>query len=366
MKRIALIFGFMAFGSQLMAFEMNAMDSVGIEKVGDQTFIIHQVEPKETMFAISRRYQAPMNDIIQNNDLKDGLKIGQRLRIPFIPKTAVPQGAKLHKVNSGETLYSVAKSYNVKVEDLMAWNDLKGTDISVGQPLIIQGVATQEETPTVAEVKETAQVVNQQVAVVEEVMPETKSAESPVPASTDEAGVVTIENPQPEWFTHTVSQGETLFAIAKKYDAKIEDLINWNALTSNNLVQGQNLKVGKRGGVVPSRSTQTEPSVNEGLVINESPEKPASTEFKNIKEMGLAEVIEGTGNHKKYLVLHRTAPVGTIMRIRNEENDITIFARVVGKIPETGDNNRLVIKVSKAAYDQLRAVNSRFPVEISY
>ena len=91
-----------------------------------------------------------------------------------------------------------------------------------------------------------------------------------------------------------------------------------------------------------------------------------STAYKNVRETGLAEVIEGTGNHKKYLVLHRTAPVGTIMRVRNEENDITIFARVVGKLPDTGDNSRLVIKLSKAAYDQLRAVNARFPVEVAY
>jgi hypothetical protein len=56
----------------------------------------------------------------------------------------------------------------------------------------------------------------------------------------------------------------------------------------------------------------------------------------------------------------------TIMRIRNEENDITVFARVVGVLPNTGDNNKLIIKVSKAAFDQLRAVNSRFPVEVSY
>jgi hypothetical protein len=54
------------------------------------------------------------------------------------------------------------------------------------------------------------------------------------------------------------------------------------------------------------------------------------------------------------------------MRIRNEENDITVFARVVGVLPDTGNNNKLIIKVSKAAFDQLKAVNSRFPVEVSY
>src|SRR5690606_23555925 len=137
-----------------------------------------------------------------------------------------------------------------------------------------------------------------------------------------------------------VTQGQTLFSIAKQYNAKIEDLIAWNGLTSTNLSHGQNLKVG-------SDSTNTVPTITSPAPANKPAERQvtnptastgtagssassSSTAFKNVKETGQAEVIEGTGNHKKYLVLHRTAPVGTIMRIRNEQNDITVFARVVG------------------------------------
>ncbi len=98
----------------------------------------------------------------------------------------------------------------------------------------------------------------------------------------------------------------------------------------------------------------------------ESTAENTSGGFKNLKELGQAELIEGTGGHKKYLVLHRSAPIGTIMRVKNEENNATIFARVVGTLPETGDNSKLVIKLSQAAFDQLKAVNGRFPVEIMY
>jgi LysM repeat protein len=158
----------------------------------------------------------------------------------------------------------------------------------------------------------------------------------------------------------------------------VEDLISWNALSSNNLSPGQTLKVGREtGAAIPvTRYSTPENPISTNSEAASRPQasgnstatntESTSTAFKNIKETGQAEVIEGTGNHKKYLVLHRDAPVGTIMRIRNENNDITIFARVVGALPNTGDNNKLIIKVSKAAFDQLKAVNSRFPVEISY
>ena len=363
-----------------MASEDVFLDSIGIEKVGDKSYIIHLVDAKETLFGISRRYEVAVNDIVLNNEeLRQGLKIGQRIRIPFIAKSSVPVGAKVHKVAAGETLFSISKVYNVTVTNIMAWNNLQGNDLSVGQALVIEGVATTEN-PVQENViiSKTTETVRQ--PEIKEVQPESK----PVPRDTPPTNsnnnslgsganseVSTVKVPG-EWITHTVGVGETLFSVAQKYDAKIENIINWNALSSNNLSVGQKLKVG-REPEAPSRVpviTSDVPVIikNEKseVVMGSSTSGNSSTTFKNIKEAGMAEVIEGTGNHKKYLVLHRDAPVGTIMRVRNEENDITIFARVVGKLPETGDNSKLVIKLSKAAFDQLRAVNSRFPVEISY
>jgi LysM repeat protein len=373
------------------AAEITPMDSIGIEKVGDKTFIIHQVDQGETLFGISRRYQTSINDIIQNNEaLQGGLKIGQRIRIPYITKAALPTGSKLHKVAPGETLFSISKQYGITVNEIMQWNKLQGNDLSVGQGLVIQNVAEPappapapvvQETVTVPPVVQTAKekTVTEKPAAAK-AKEEVKASSAQIPAS------LPVPTPSPtgtasgralpgEWISHTVSQGETLFSIAQKYDAKVEDLIAWNSLSSNNLSIGQKIKVGRETAdpaKVPVVTSSVPVIINndraEGQLTTTRPESGSgqSTAYKNIKETGLAEVIEGTGNHKKYLVLHRTAPVGTIMRVRNEENDITIFARVVGKLPETGDNSRLVIKVSKAAFDQLRAVNARFRVEVSY
>ncbi|RZS98495.1 LysM peptidoglycan-binding domain-containing protein [Cecembia calidifontis] len=385
-KLIVLCFGILVF-AQAHAYEIHPMDSIGIERVGDKTFIIHQVDPGETLFGISRRYQTAINDILQANEqLKDGLKAGQRIRIPYITKAAIPTDSRLHKVAPGETLFAISRQYGVTVNDLMAWNQLKGNDISVGQALIIKGVAEPEPAP--APVQQTPPVqVSAPVAASNEraannrerasaAREEARTKEEPKAATAPSNPASSLNNrPLPgDWITHTVAQGETLFSIARAYDAKVENLINWNSLSSNNLTVGQKLKVGREPeSNVPVVTSSVPIVVNnqrtEGQLAVPKPEisnPSASTAYKNIKETGLAEVIEGTGNHKKYLVLHRTAPVGTIMRVRNEENDITIFARVVGKLPDTGDNSRLVIKLSKAAYDQLRAVNARFPVEIAY
>ncbi len=376
-----------------MATEINLADSVGVTQENGKSFILHEVEPKQTLFGISRRYQTPVGDIINaNSELKAGLKIGQTIKVPYIPVEAIPAGAKLHKVSAGETLFSISKAYEVSVEDIKEWNNLIGNDLSIGQGLIIQDVApiveeTPEPEPEIAVAATATTTVEKAPETVTESKADLRKAEKKAKAEAEaaeeemkaaEAKVEEesieekIENETPlvpgDWQSHTVKSGETLFSVANQYNARVEDLISWNALSSNNLTEGQVLKVGRgpiQESTVPVYGT---PKVvaNAEEAFTGSDVNVSSGGFKNIKETGQAELIEGTGSHKKYLVLHRTAPIGTIMRVKNEENDVTIFARVVGELPETGDNGKLVIKLSQAAFDQLKAVNSRFPVEIMY
>lgn len=378
---------FLAFAGSAQA--VSVLDSLRTEKRGGKSFIVHQVEAKETLFAISRRYQTPVGEIVKSNEsLKSGLKAGQEIFVPFIGEESVPAGSDLHKVASGETLYSISKKYNVSIDELKTWNSLRGNDLSVGQALIIKGQAATPK-PVVAEVEkqeipqqtqptsEKAVATNTEVVKVEEKAPkkfekveakaEKAVEEKSSVAETPKAPAEAIAVVPGDWISHEVRSGETLFSISKQYNAKVEEVIRWNGLSSNNLKVGQVIKVG-RAEPAPSQV----PIVGEPKVVtdveemHEVPDGASSGGFKNISEMGQAEVIPGTGGHKKYLVLHRTAPVGTIMRVRNEENDVTIFARVVGVLPETGDNSKLVIKLSQAAYDQLKAVNPRFPVEVAY
>jgi LysM repeat protein len=356
----------------------STIDSVGVEKVGDQSFILHEVDPKETLFGISRRYQAAVGDIVNANaSLKQGLKIGQTIRVPFIPKSELPAGSVLHKVIPGETLFSISKKYGVTVDEVMSGNELKGNDLSVGQSLVIQKpmIAEVKPAPTVVAIPTTTSTSPKTVTPApakkpEKVKPEPKpAAPRPEAVRPSEAAVRSTAPMVPgDWMSHTVKPDETLFSIANQYGSRVEDLITWNALNSNNLKAGQTLKVGRGApeeSRVPVIGTPKVVSSIEEMNIEPTAEN-TSGGFKNVKETGQAELIEGTGGHKKYLVLHRTAPIGTIMRVKNEENDVTIFARVVGVLPQTGDNSKLVIKLSQAAFDQLKAVNGRFPVEVMY
>src|SRR5690606_41781769 len=99
MRKSILLLGLLFMTGVSLADELLPRDSVGVERINGQSFIIHQVDEKETLFAISRRYKTPVNEIVQNNDeLKIGYKIGQRTRISFDEKYAIPNDKNIYIV----------------------------------------------------------------------------------------------------------------------------------------------------------------------------------------------------------------------------------------------------------------------------
>ncbi len=303
-------------------------DSLRMETINGKTFIIHQIGERETLYAISKRYGTPITSILDYNNTADaGLEIGQILKIPYVPKSKTKSGdGTIHKVAPKETLYSIAKLYNVTVDELKAWNNLKDGGISTDQELIVRKKGTTTPTTTVSNVVKGK---------------------------------------------HTVGSGETLYSIARQYGVTVPQLMEWNKLTGSDVNVGDVLTV---AGTGIEQKTQTAAVGTSTVIVAETkPEKEnairiseAVTGSDEVKQSGLAELIEGTDGNRKYLALHRTAKVGTIMKVRNELNNREVFVRVIGTIPDTGINDKIVIKISKSAFDRLGAIDLKFRAEVTY
>lgn len=111
-------------------------------------------------------------------------------------------GQTEHTVRSGETLFSISRTYDVTVENIREWNNLSGNIISVGQVLIVSG-------------------------------PEESRESSGSQATQDDA-------------MHTVKPGETLFRISRLYDVSVSDIREWNNLRNDNIEIGLQLKISDR------------------------------------------------------------------------------------------------------------------------
>lgn len=314
------------------------VDSLRMETINGKQFIIHRIDEKETLYGISRRYGVPITSILEHNPAADGgLSVGQILKVPYTPKPkSTGSQDRIHKVAPKETLFSISKLYDVSVEDIKSWNNLKDNTLSTGQELIIK---SKTSTPNVT-------------------VPEQKSLKG----------------------THTVATKETLFSIARQYGITVQQLREWNGLTSDEVKVGQvlfltqpmnagaevkpevkNQEVRTEVKQTTTGAVRPQPEVKETIRISE---RVAGSD--EVKEGGLAELIEGTDGNRKYLALHRTAKVGTILKVRNELNNREVFVRVAGPLPDVAANTNVVIKISKSAYDRLGAIDPRFRVEVTY
>lgn len=112
--------------------------------INGMKYYLHTVEKGQTLFAIAKFYKRDVNDIvIDNPEAIDGLKHGQILKILINKKKATELTANdtcnfiLHKVEKGQTLYSIGRHYGTSIDKLKALNPELKDGLKVGQSLKI-------------------------------------------------------------------------------------------------------------------------------------------------------------------------------------------------------------------------------------
>ena len=280
-------------------------DSLGVEKKGGQLLVIHKVKQGQTLYALARRYGTSVKKIRGANPALDQvLKVGQIVKVPYDQSILRPN-AKIHTVSAGETLYAISRKYGLTVEHLKKLNNLTSNALARGQKLVVQEAA------------------GGRVPVV---------TTSPNPKPVAEQAETTRTEVTPPPSNRETTEEETILAP--------QDSTELN-------------------GAVEFTDTSRVQQLPE-------PAKYNGTSFTEVKEQGVAELIEEEEPANKFLALHKTASLGTVIKIRNLKNDLAVYVRVVGNIPDTADNDNILIKINKRVHDQLKAYDPRFRVELSY
>lgn len=280
----------------------------------------------------------------------------------------------LHKLDPKDNFYSIGRRYNVSPKVIMDFN--KGAKMAIG---------TMIKVPTERSIVEnTAPVVATQPKVQQQPIPTKPAAQQPVttaptvqkPVEQKTAQEVANSNVSSvNVQQYKVSQGETLYSIAKRFGTTVDDITTLNKLTST-IVPGQVLQV--RTGVPPAPApTPPTAAIDSTMVKRDSTLVARDSSNRHLpvsryglfekNEKGVATWIDDTSlDPSKTLVLHRTAPIGTVMRITNAMNNKTTFAKVVGRFSENQSNKDAIIVVTKNVAQALGALDKRFHVNISY
>jgi LysM repeat protein len=192
-------------------------------------YFLHVVKEKETLFAISKEYGVDVAEIMQINSKKSAaVSIDEVLRIPevkhvkaiaprIIPKKS--ESTVFHEVKAGETLYSLARKYNVSQEEIVALNP--GADLSLSLGSVIR-------IPQKGERKSASNVQQEKQPKVEG-----------------------------NFYFHVIGEGDTEYSICRKYGLKLRKFRKLNPQVKEAGLQvGAFVRIPKK--LAPQLATQAE------------------------------------------------------------------------------------------------------------
>jgi len=197
-------------------FQLDAQNYRVVEKGGEK-YYVHSVEAGNTLYAISKIYGVDVAYIEEaNENVRDGLSVGEEVLIPIKfrdrkfnkkPKPVLNENFIVHTVFKKETIYSIAKNYNISENDLLDANPSANNGLKRGQKLVIP----------LADIRP-AKLEHMQIAE------------------------------ESRFLQHKVEKGQTLYAISKEYNVEIDDILRVNPGLTQTLSTGMllNLPIEKK------------------------------------------------------------------------------------------------------------------------
>lgn len=203
----------------------------------------YTVKKGDSLWSIAKKYNTTVEQLKAANNLTSNLlNIGQVLKIPQTEVPVEPGDYTVYTVVSGDNLYNIARRYNLDVKDIVDYNNLSTTNLSIGQRLLIptKTVPTPSEgyqTYIVKKGDNLYSIANKYNTNVDEI----KSLNNLT------SNILSINQklliPSTKANTYTVKKGDNLYSIARNYNTTVDEIKRKNNLTSNILSIGQVLKI---------------------------------------------------------------------------------------------------------------------------
>ena len=154
------------------------------------------VKENDNLYDIAKKYNTTVSVLKALNNLQSNiLQIGQELKLPTTAsELASPSDYLIYTIKPGDTLYNIAKNYNITLEELINFNEQDSTLLKIGEQLLI-----------------------------------------PIADNDNE-----MENENNN-LIYVVKPGDTLYNIAKRYNTNVDLLKSLNKLNSNLLKIGETL-----------------------------------------------------------------------------------------------------------------------------
>lgn len=197
----------------------------------------YTVKSGDSLWSISRKLGITVDELKSANNLSSNLlSVGQNLIIPG--KEAQATGDE-YVVKKGDTLYSIARKYNTSVDNLKSINNITTDSLAIGQIIKLPSTSSTASNTYIVKKGDSlysiARTYNTSVDKLKEINNLTSNALAigqvlKLPSSNASEKVV-----------YTVKKGDSLYSIAREYGTTVDAIKKLNNITSNTLSIGQKL-----------------------------------------------------------------------------------------------------------------------------
>lgn len=203
------------------------------------------VKKGDTLWSIARSFGLTVNELKEINNLtSNNLTVGQTLLVKEnmtdVPPVEDVSGFEYYTVQKGDTLYSIAKKYNISVDKLKEINNLKTNTLSIGQKLIIGETISSNQ--YIVQKWDTLYSIARKFNISVDNLKKANNLSSNVLSIGQTLIIPSSGSTEPiSTNVYIVKKGDTLYNIAKSFNTTVTEIKNLNNLSSNVLSIGQQL-----------------------------------------------------------------------------------------------------------------------------
>lgn len=203
----------------------------------------YTVKSGDSLWSIAKKYDTTVDELKRINNLTSNtLSIGQILKLPSTNQID-NQDYIIYTVKSGDNLYAIGREYGLTMDELMKYNNLNSTLLSIGQQLKIpkKQESTNQNTGNYIEytVKkgDNLYAIGRQYGLSQDEIMKYNNLTSNL-LSIGQILKIPITNNN---LTYTVQSGDSLYSIARKFNTTVDSIKQKNNLTTNLLSIGQKI-----------------------------------------------------------------------------------------------------------------------------
>ncbi len=206
----------------------------GIPYTGKEMIISdnYKVMKGDTLYSIAKKLDTTVDELKKINNLDNNvLSIGEIIKIPT--KIIDTGETKLYQVKAGDTLYSIANKYGITVKELKAINNLSDNKLAIGQLLNVPSGLSSVNTYTVSS-GDTLYSIAKKFGISIDKLKDINQLKDNMLKIGQKLIIPLLEDT-----TYVVKTGDTLYSIARKFNITVDELKKLNNLVDDILTIGK-------------------------------------------------------------------------------------------------------------------------------